>query len=89
MNGLPPQSSAMGSHSESYIYDFAVAEDCRRQGIATALIGELQRIANERGASGGPGVRSNKVALIKTLEGPGFDPSFLLVFLTPFAALLD
>lgn len=36
--------------SEIYIYDLAVAEDCRRQGIATALIGELQRIATERGA---------------------------------------
>lgn len=36
--------------SEIYIYDLAVAEDCRRQGIATALIGELQRIAAERGA---------------------------------------
>ncbi len=36
--------------SEIYIYDLAVAEECRRQGIATALIGELQRIAAERGA---------------------------------------
>jgi aminoglycoside 3-N-acetyltransferase I len=36
--------------SEIYIYDLAVAEDSRRQGIATALIGELQRIAAERGA---------------------------------------
>lgn len=36
--------------SEIYIYDLAVAEDCRRQGIATALIGGLQRIAAERGA---------------------------------------
>jgi len=38
------------ARSEIYIYDLAVAEDCRRQGIATALIGELQRIAAERGA---------------------------------------
>lgn len=36
--------------SEIYIYDLAVAEDARRQGIATALIGELQGIAAERGA---------------------------------------
>lgn len=36
--------------SEVYIYDLAVAEHARRQGIATALIGELQRIAAERGA---------------------------------------
>ena len=36
--------------SEIYIYDLAVAEAHRRQGIATALIGELQRIAARRGA---------------------------------------
>lgn len=31
--------------SEFYIYDLAVVEQARRQGVATALIGELQRIA--------------------------------------------
>jgi aminoglycoside 3-N-acetyltransferase I len=36
--------------SEIYIYDLAVAESYRRQGIATALIRLLQRIARERGA---------------------------------------
>jgi aminoglycoside 3-N-acetyltransferase I len=36
--------------SEIYIYDLAVAEPHRRQGIATAMIAELQRIASERGA---------------------------------------
>jgi aminoglycoside 3-N-acetyltransferase I len=36
--------------SEMYIYDLAVAEGHRRQGIATALIQELQRIAAARGA---------------------------------------
>ena len=36
--------------SEIYLYDLAVAEPHRRQGIATALIGELRRIAAERGA---------------------------------------
>jgi aminoglycoside 3-N-acetyltransferase I len=36
--------------SEIYIYDLAVASDHRRQGIATALIQELRRIATERGA---------------------------------------
>lgn len=36
--------------SEIYIYDLAVAEAHRREGIATALIRELQRIAAERGA---------------------------------------
>jgi aminoglycoside 3-N-acetyltransferase I len=36
--------------SEIYIYDLAVAAAHRRQGIATALIRELQRIAAERGA---------------------------------------
>jgi aminoglycoside 3-N-acetyltransferase I len=36
--------------SEIYIYDLAVAERHRREGIATALIGELERIAAERGA---------------------------------------
>ena len=36
--------------SEIYIYDLAVAEAHRRQGIATALIQELRRIAASRGA---------------------------------------
>ncbi len=36
--------------SEYYIYDLAVDTAFRRQGIATALIGELQRIAAEHGA---------------------------------------
>jgi aminoglycoside 3-N-acetyltransferase I len=36
--------------SEIYIYDLAVAAAHRRQGIATALIRELQAMAAERGA---------------------------------------
>jgi aminoglycoside 3-N-acetyltransferase I len=36
--------------SEIYIYDLAVAEPCRRKGIATALIVELKKIAAQRGA---------------------------------------
>ena len=36
--------------SEVYIYDLAVAEVHRRQGIATALIRELQAVAAARGA---------------------------------------
>lgn len=36
--------------SEIYIYDLAVGERHRRQGIATALIFELRDIAAERGA---------------------------------------
>jgi aminoglycoside 3-N-acetyltransferase I len=36
--------------SEIYIYDLAVAEAHRRQGIATALIQELRKIAASRGA---------------------------------------
>jgi aminoglycoside 3-N-acetyltransferase I len=35
---------------EIYIYDLAVAETHRRQGIATALIDRLREIAAERGA---------------------------------------
>lgn len=35
---------------EVYIYDLAVAEDHRRRGIATALIGRCRDIAAERGA---------------------------------------
>lgn len=36
--------------SEIYIYDLAVAESHRRQGIATALITRLRQIGAERGA---------------------------------------
>ena len=36
--------------SEIYIYDLAVAEGHRREGIATALVGELKKIAAFRGA---------------------------------------
>ncbi|WP_372524234.1 GNAT family N-acetyltransferase [Alteriqipengyuania sp.] len=36
--------------SELYIHDLAVAEDCRRQGIATRMIEEARRIARETGA---------------------------------------
>ena len=36
--------------SEIYIYDLAVTEAHRRQGIATAMMGELQRVAAARGA---------------------------------------
>jgi aminoglycoside 3-N-acetyltransferase I len=35
---------------EVYIYDLAVLEGCRRQGIATALIEHLRDIAAQRGA---------------------------------------
>jgi aminoglycoside 3-N-acetyltransferase I len=36
--------------SEIYIYDLAVAENRRRQGVATALVAHLREIAVERGA---------------------------------------
>ncbi len=36
--------------SEVYLYDLAVAESMRRQGVATALIAEAQRWAASRGA---------------------------------------
>lgn len=38
------------ARSEIYIYDLAVDAQHRRQGIATALITELRRLAVERGA---------------------------------------
>ncbi len=38
------------ARSEVYIYDLAVAESCRRRGVATALIEALRRIAREIGA---------------------------------------
>ncbi len=36
--------------SEFYIYDLAVAEEERRKGVATALIGRLREIAKAQGA---------------------------------------
>ena len=38
------------ARSEIYLYDLAIAAGHRRQGIATALIGQLKAIAAERGA---------------------------------------
>lgn len=38
------------ARSEVYIYDLAVLESHRRQGVATALIAETQAIARDRGA---------------------------------------
>lgn len=38
------------ARSEIYIYDLAVAQSHRRQGVATAMIEELRRIARQRGA---------------------------------------
>jgi aminoglycoside 3-N-acetyltransferase I len=38
------------ARSEIYIYDLAVAPSHRRQGIATAMISDLRRIARERRA---------------------------------------
>lgn len=35
------------ARKEIYIYDLAVAQDRRREGVATALIGALQRIATQ------------------------------------------
>jgi aminoglycoside 3-N-acetyltransferase I len=37
------------ARSELYLYDLAVAEAWRRQGVATALIGQLKSLAVERG----------------------------------------
>ena len=38
------------ARSEIYIYDLAVHEQYRRQGVATALVTELKKLAVERGA---------------------------------------
>jgi aminoglycoside 3-N-acetyltransferase I len=38
------------ARSEIYIYDLAVAEACRRQGVASALIAALRPVAREAGA---------------------------------------
>jgi len=38
------------ARSEIYIYDLAVDEEHRRQGVASALIAELRQVAAERGA---------------------------------------
>jgi len=38
------------ARSEVYIYDLAVQENSRRMGVATAMIAELRKLANARGA---------------------------------------
>jgi ribosomal protein S18 acetylase RimI-like enzyme len=40
-----------GNPSILFVYELEVDPDCRRQGIATRLIGELRRIAGSRGAA--------------------------------------
>jgi aminoglycoside 3-N-acetyltransferase I len=55
------------ARSEIYIYDLAVAEAYRRQGIATALIAELQGVAARRGAW-----------VIYVQADPGDDPAIAL-----------
>lgn len=37
------------ARSELYLYDLAVADDCRRQGVATAMTGALAQLAAECG----------------------------------------
>ena len=37
------------ARAELYLYDLAVAEDHRRQGVATAMVRALQRLAGARG----------------------------------------
>jgi aminoglycoside 3-N-acetyltransferase I len=37
------------ARSELYIYDLAVDQQHRRQGVATAMIGELKKLAAARG----------------------------------------
>jgi aminoglycoside 3-N-acetyltransferase I len=55
------------ARSEIYIYDLAVRETHRRQGVATALIRALQRIAAARGAY-----------VIFVQADPGDDPAIRL-----------
>jgi len=55
------------ARSEIYIYDLAVLEQHRREGIATALIEALRRIAAERGAW-----------VIYVQADPGDDPAIAL-----------
>jgi len=38
------------ARSEVYIYDLAVQENSRKMGVATAMIAELRKLANARGA---------------------------------------
>ena len=65
--------------SEFYIYDLAVREDMRRRGVATALIEEMQRIAeSQRGGGdlhpGGPWRRGGDRALFEARPPRGRDP---------------
>ena len=49
---LRRMSVMFGARSEVYIYDLAVDEHRRRQGVATALIAELRKVAGDLGAYG-------------------------------------
>lgn len=55
--------------SEIYIYDLAVVEDCRRQGVATGLIQGMKKVAADRGAY---------VIIIQADTGPEDQPAISL-----------
>ena len=55
------------ARSEMYIYDLAVEEHSRRQGVATAMISELQHVAAARG-----------IYVIFVQADPGDEPAIAL-----------
>jgi len=55
--------------SEIYLYDLAVLEAYRRQGVATGLIQELRRVAADRGAY---------VVFVQADTGPEDEPAIAL-----------
>ncbi len=58
--------------TEMFLYELSVAEDARRQGVATALVGALAGLARERGCYGmWVGTEPDNEAALATYRGAG------------------
>ncbi|GAA0799116.1 GNAT family N-acetyltransferase [Spirilliplanes yamanashiensis] len=69
--------------TEMFLYELSVAEDARRRGVATALVGALAALARERGCYGmWVGTEPDNVAALATYRRAGGQDEAPFVALT-------